>query len=206
MPMMVCARNYTLRSQSTGYVIEFKANVPQFVPPRCISDALAVNILYAKDEDGNDLHDQADAKAGKQRGRYELTSYMRECAILHVMHEIVQRNDANEFTGGGRPKVTVLQSELNMPSISQTEVSRLWDKYRDIVNNGNELPVPPQLRDLLEVQRASTMVDVRLYAEEYSVDIDNLSLPDARNAVMAKIARTSGDASPDINTEQLTED
>jgi len=206
MPNMICARNYTLATTS-GHTVRFTANTPTFVPDVCVPDALKVNIIFAERDASSVLNDKADAEAGKHLAKFTLTGDYRMCAILAVMDEVVKRNDSSEFTGGGRPKVGVLRQELNLPSLSEGEVSKMWDVYRDNVNTGNELPTVPFLTELLAAQRITAMVDAELYAHRFGADIRGMGLADARPAIMAAIINNDGAVVPnDVDLDQLTED
>lgn len=205
MPFMICARNYTLATTS-GHTIGFKANEPRNVPDVCVPDALKVNIIFAKSSDLDGMLDKQDAESARAPARYELTGHYRTCAILAVMDEIVTRNATHEFTGGGRPKVSVVRNELNMQSVSEHEVSKLWDTYRDCKNNGLDLPTAPDLDDLLRVQRCTAMSDALMYAEHYDVDISALSLSDARPVVMAAIINGAVREKGQTNETKLAQD
>lgn len=165
MGMMVCPRNYTLRT-TTGHVISFKAGVPTYVPPSIAHEAMAVNILPV---DGNHLPSSDTAAPGY--GKAAITGAMREALILHMIHQLVQENETASFTGGGRPKASVLGDRLNF-TVPSTELNLAWDRYRDLTSAGESLPEPKNMRLVMDAAALRTTRDITDFASLLGVPED----------------------------------
>lgn len=162
MPLMISPRNYTLRTTS-GHVIRFKADEPTYVPDYIADQALAVNILPV---DGKALADyDTDVGIARNDG---MNPVLREALVLYAIADLLKENDSAHFDGGGRPKAASI-TERSGVQISATERNTFWDKYRDIVNSGQELPKPPNLDLVFEAQQLNTKKDLTAFLHDIGV-------------------------------------
>lgn len=154
---MVSPRDYTLRTR-TGHTIAFKADVPRHVPPEVVTEAMAVNILPV--ESTSNL---GDSPAGYVKTN--VTGTLREALVLHAIVELVRENDSGNFNAGGQPKVGALNAATGL-KLSGTEVSKFWDRYREIKSTNSPLPQHPRMAQVLELQSLSTRKQLIEYAKD----------------------------------------
>lgn len=155
---MIAPRNYTLRTKS-GHVIRFEANQPKLVPDDIVSEALAVNILPAQN---SDVQMPDEGAQGVQR--VVINGQLRTALVLRAIADIVRENDSVNFDGGGRPKVHVIAARSGV-DVTSRERSDMWDKYRELLANGEDLPVHKALDTVLAVQSLNTPSDMKEYAQ-----------------------------------------
>ena len=129
----VLQRNYVLTTRN-GRSIEFKKDVPTYVPPICIKEAVAIG---AVPEDGSDtgiLDEPVFPTA-------PATFSEREEKINKVIDRLIQENDRENFTAAGMPKLTTLSERLGW-RVEKKEVAAIWNdrfaKALDVKLNGGE--------------------------------------------------------------------
>lgn len=155
--MMVAPRNYILRSK-TGHTIKFIANEPKEVPDLAISEALAVNIIAV---DNADLNTEDTSGRGVQQ--VQIGGPLREALLVNTIAELVRENNTENFDGGGRPKVAVLNDRTGL-SLTAKERSDGWDRFRELKNNGEDMPKHKALDTVLALQSLNTPSDFKEYA------------------------------------------
>jgi|ADGO01.1.fsa_nt_gi hypothetical protein len=157
--MMVSPRDYTLRTTS-GHVIAFKANVPQLVPDVVVSDAMAVNILPCEGKAVDN-----DRPADGVVKMPALPSTLRDALVLTVIDQLVRENDTANFNAGGQPKLAVV-NELTGVRLSSGELSKYWDRYREIKYNNESLPTHKHLSLVMELQSLTTRKQLIEFARD----------------------------------------
>lgn len=161
---MVSPRDYTLRTLH-GHVIHFPAETPVSVPDSVVSEALAVNIMPAREG-----HVAArEGAAGTVSQPIVLTATLRDAIIFQTIKDLVAENDTANFNAGGQPKVAVLNG-LTGIRLSGTELTKYWDRYREIVGSNSPLPTHPNAENVMELQRLTTRKQLIEFAEAISVD------------------------------------
>lgn len=179
---MVAPRNYTLRTK-TGHVIKFVGGQPRLVPDLVVSEALAVNILPVAN---SDVQVPDDSARGVQR--VTIAGPLRTVLILHTIADLVRENDTENFDGGGRPKVHVVSARSGL-DVSSRERSEMWDKYREIVANGEDLPTHKSMDTVFAVQALTKPSDMKEYAQLLDVpevQLAGLSLREQKQVLLAK--------------------
>ena len=179
--MMKAPRNYTLRTK-TGHVIRFEGGVPKSVPDNLVSAALAVNILPIN----NDEVPDGDTNAGGVQ-RVTISGILRDALLLRTIHDLVRENETDNFDGGGRPKVNVINDRCGL-GISAKERSEAWDKYRELIANGEDLPTHKAMDTVLTVQALTMPHDIKEYATLLDVPektLTGLSLREQKQVLLA---------------------
>lgn len=179
--LMKAPRNYTLRTK-TGHVIRFEGGKPKQVPDDLVSAALAVNILPVDNADVPD----ADVTAGGVQ-RVVISGQLREAILMHTIHDLVRENEMDNFDGGGRPKVNVINDRCGL-GISAKERSESWDKYRELIANGEDLPKHKAMDTVLTVQAMTMPHDIKEYATLLDVpekSLTGLSLREQKQVLLA---------------------
>lgn len=156
--MMVCPRNYVLRTR-IGHTIEFKANTPTPVPEAAYAEALSKNIVPVEVPDTEKPHFEL--------AHADITGTLRDALIYFAIDEITKRNNPEDFGGGGVPKAKLV-SEMIGVSVSHTEVGKYWQNYRQMIANNEDLPMHPKMELVLELQALSS----RQQMERFAADID----------------------------------
>lgn len=109
MPNMISpARNFTLRTTS-GHVIAFKKGEPTWVPPVCEEKASEAGCTLASGESSS--NDNLSIDEGMKLPEAPQGSE-RKKQIRRVVEALIARNDNNDFTAGGKPKLEVLKEHL----------------------------------------------------------------------------------------------
>ena len=175
---MISPRDYVLRTRS-GHTIAFKANTPRRVPPECVSEAMAVNILpvEVKPELG-------DSPAGYVKTH--VTGTLREALVLNAIVELVRENDSSNFNAGGQPKVHALNAATGL-KLSGSEVSKYWDRYREIQSTNSPMPKHPRMEQVLELQTLTTRKQLVEYASEIGIpenEVTRRTVKEAKEVLM----------------------
>lgn len=157
---MVSPRDYTLRTR-TGHVIHFPANVPVHVPDVVVSEALAVNILPTS------TVDTPEPSHGVVRAE-TITGTLRDALIFNGILQLVKENDSASFNAGGQPKLTALNA-LTGIRITGGELSKYWDRYREIVGTNSPFPTHPKLDLVVELQSLTTRKQLLEFANDHGI-------------------------------------
>lgn len=191
MPLMICQRDYTLRTVS-GHVIRFEAGKPKDVPFEVVDAALAVNIIPAS---GGHAERLEEAHVGPTRIA-AMSVEMREAILLHTIHELVRDGEVASFDAGGKPKTAVVRDRCGL-ELTATERSKLWDKYRDLMASNSDLPAPKNVDLVLEVQATNSHKQLVEYLELFGISPDSVkgwTLKEIKGA--AVVAAMKYDATP----------
>jgi hypothetical protein len=114
--MMILNRNFT-HTSLYGHSIRFEKDVPVAVPNAIVREVVAIGALR---DDGEDAitASKVDAEHVPQ------TIEERTDLILDVIEDMTERNDRDEFTGTGLPKLLVLSSKAGF-KVDKTELNRV---------------------------------------------------------------------------------
>ncbi len=164
MPMMICPRNYLLRTLS-GHMIRFQADVPKFVPDSVVSDALAVNILPVEGK----VRGEDTPSDHRKPVRVEITGALRDAIVLRAISDLAVRNDTKDFDGGGRPKIPAI-TELTGLAINAKEREVYWEKYKQLKSDGEDMPDHKHADIVTEIQYLRTPKELLEYAELLGLD------------------------------------
>lgn len=115
---MMTNRNYNLRS-TKGYIVDFKANEPTIVPSLVIEEAIGIGAAFCE-EDAN-FFPQNNVNTAAE----PLYGFERKEAVLTACNRMIERNDPDEFTSTGLPKMKVIESEVGF-SVDRKEVNETW--------------------------------------------------------------------------------
>lgn len=160
--MMKCPRDFVLRS-TQGHTVRFEANKPTPVPEALYAEALARNIVPVSD------YLDTDAPASG-KSRVALTGPLRDALIFYGIDQLVNRNQSEDFDGGGQPKPDAIKELVGVP-ISAQERTKYWANYRELTGNNIELPTHPNLEMVLELQSLSTRKDLEGFAKEHGIEL-----------------------------------
>lgn len=119
MPMFKLNRTYALRTMY-GHIINFIKDEPTHVPPIAVKDAVAIG-AECIDGEVNVLEDEA---APIQLSHDELKS-----KLFEAFKAVVLKNDPDDFTAQGVPKVNVIEATLGL-KVTKVEVIDAWQAYR----------------------------------------------------------------------------
>ena len=155
--MMICPRDFTLRTR-LGHTISFIAGEPTAVPESAYAEALSKNIVPAKRPD-------SDTPAFGML-QAEVTGTLRDAMIYGAIHEIVHRNQTDEFSGGGVPKAAAVSAAAGV-SVSSSEANRYYTNYREFISSNEALPTHPQVEIVKELQACATRAQLTQFAKEH---------------------------------------
>lgn len=177
---MVSLRDYTLRTK-TGHTIFFPAGKPTQVPDEVVAEAMAVNIVPSEHID----LEQAPLKF-RQVGTQTITGSLRDSLIFGAIEELVRENDPSNFNAGGQPKVSAV-AEATGVKLGGGELSKYWERYREIKATNADLPVHPRTENVLELQGLASRSQLVEYAKDMGFDaklIDKKSIKEAKEILM----------------------
>jgi hypothetical protein len=120
---MTLDRNFTVRS-TLGHMITFKKGVPLTIPAVMVRTCAEVG---AKRVDGADA---VAAEIEEAKPTQPIDPGHRLEDVRAAIEQIVERNDIDEFTAGGTPKVPAVTSEAGY-KIDRTEVIRAWKQRNE---------------------------------------------------------------------------
>ncbi len=178
---MVSPRDYTLRT-TTGHVIHFKADEPTLVPDVVVNDALAVNILPTE---GRVQRGESGAY-GPSSGAAAITGTLKDALILSTIEQLAKENDSHNFNAGGQPKLGVVNTMTGI-RISGGELTKYWDRYREIKSTNSPMPRHPQLDRVQDLQTLTTRKQLLEYASEIDFpasEVNRVSVKDAKEKLL----------------------
>lgn len=121
----VMLRDRTVAS-TKGHSVEFKKNVPTFVPPALYDEVMAAGAVPEDEADLKSLIEAADAPPS---GVVEPTDpTARKAALFEVYKEMQIANNRGEFTAAGVPHPKALKERLGW-LVSAKERDETWAAY-----------------------------------------------------------------------------
>lgn len=179
---MVSPRDYTLRTL-TGHVIFFPQDVPVLVPDIAVQDAMAVNILPTRMVDTAAAEQASDVVSHTS----VIPATLRDAVILRTITELVKENDPATFNAGGQPKLAVLNGRTGI-RLSGGELSKYWDRYREIKGTNSPVPTHPRVESVMELQTLTTRKQLVEFASEIGVnekEVTRRTIKEAKEFLMA---------------------
>jgi hypothetical protein len=127
--MMYMPRDFVLISKF-GHAVNFVANEHVRVPYPVIDEAIAIGAVFANKEDQKILVDEPKEVVTPDLG------FEREQKLYDAMHQIAKENDPDQFTPGGKPKLSVLVELLGY-DIDRKEANDVWVKVMQSIANAS---------------------------------------------------------------------
>jgi len=121
MPEYVLNRDYQLRT-TKGYTVAFKKGEPVFVPPLIEKDAIAIGAERADNGKTDILVPEANSKS-------QMTFEELREAMFAAFDLLVEKNESDDFTAQGVPKVAVVEKMIET-DIDRKELVEAWTEYR----------------------------------------------------------------------------
>lgn len=178
---MVSPRDYTLRTLQ-GHVIFYPANTPTPTPDSVVHEAMAVNILPAANRpDGS-----KGESVGVVSAPVSIPASLRDAVILGTIAEMVKENDTSMFNAGGQPKLAALNARTGV-RLAGTELTKYWDRYREIIGSNSPFPTHPRVESVMELQRLTTRKQLVEFAEEIGIskaEVERRTIKEAKELLM----------------------
>ena len=166
---MVSLRDYTLRSK-TGHVIFFPGGQPVPVPDEVVAEAQSYNVAIA---DGVDVEKNLTYKA-TTTAHSAITGTLRDSLVFGAIEDLVRENDPSNFNAGGQPKVHAVNETTGL-KLGGGEVSKYWERYRELKATNSPLPEHPRTEHVLELNRLTTRSQLLDYAKNMlGMDVSHL--------------------------------
>lgn len=121
MPEYVLNRDYVLRT-TKGYTVAFKKGNPVFVPPIIEKDAVAIGAERADNGKTDILVPEVNSKS-------QMTFEELREAMFAAFDLLVEKNESDDFTAQGVPKVAVVEKMIET-DIDRKELVEAWTEYR----------------------------------------------------------------------------
>ena len=118
---MILNRNHTMTS-TYGHSVRFVKDQPVHVPPALYHEALAIGALFA---DGETLEVEVKNEDGAPTD-----PQARSEAIYKAVVALVERNDVDDFTAAGSPKVDAVTRAAGFKVVSK-EIATAWQTHHD---------------------------------------------------------------------------
>lgn len=167
MILMICPRDYTLRTQS-GHIVRFEAGKPTPVPEALYAEALARNIMPATEQL------DTDSIAPKHAGNVRITGPLRDALVYDAIQTLLQRNNHEDFDAGAQPKAIAIEA-ISGVKLSNQERTKYYDNYRDLIGSNSELPTHPNVALVQELQSLTTRAQLKGFAEDQGYDFSKLT-------------------------------
>lgn len=119
--IMVLNRNY-VHASVYGHSVRFAKGEPTPVPNIIVRECVA---LGAERYDGKPAIEEDSAKEAAP-----LHAEDRMEAVLAAIERVIERNERDDFTGTGLPKVAALSDEAGF-KVDKTELNRVWQERAD---------------------------------------------------------------------------
>lgn len=122
---MVMDRNYTVRS-TLGHIITFKKGEPTLVVASMVRSCAEVGARRVDGEEAIKPVEEEDVAQAQQA----VDPGQRMDDVRAAIDKLVEKNDVDDFTAGGSPKVASV-SEVVGYKIDRTEVARAWKQRNE---------------------------------------------------------------------------
>lgn len=188
--LMVCPRDFTLRSTS-GHTVTFKANVPTAVPDMLYAEALSFNIIPASGK-------AASQDLPAPQASVSVMGPLRDALIYNAIQTIVNRNQTEDFDGGGVPKIPSI-AELSGVKLGAQERNKYWNNYREIIGSNAEMPTHPNVALVQDLQGLTSREQLKAFCTENEISFDSLKGKTNRELKESLLAHV-------INTKQVAVD
>jgi hypothetical protein len=119
MPTFVLNRNYTLQS-TYGHIINFKKGEPTHVPPLLVKECVQI---------GAEQTDGVPDVLGDEKEAVQLTLSERQELLKEAFKDIVSKNDPEDFSAQGAPRVDAVEKSLNM-KFTRAEILEAWQVFK----------------------------------------------------------------------------
>lgn len=131
--LFVSNRDVVVRSAKCGMSIAFKKGEPTNVPRVMHSEVMDKGILPVEDNGApvNPAEHTAGTEPEKKLVLAPEDGEERRDKIIEAIKQIVTRNNAKDFTGGGQPSAGVLTAALGW-RVDQKEVRTIWNENREM--------------------------------------------------------------------------
>lgn len=129
--MMQTNRDFRLSSLH-GYVVNFKANVPERVPPQCYIEAIGIGAVECKE--------QPEAPQVEEKQPHptlivaaELEAEAFDTYVTQACLALIAKGDEQDFKADGYPRIDAVVRELAPQCTRPTagDVMRIYDSLRD---------------------------------------------------------------------------
>jgi hypothetical protein len=177
---MISLRTFRLAT-TKGHVVQFKAKEPRMVPDEIAADAMAQGCMPTNEADAPFIDDMS-------RASVEFQGDIRRSVLLLAVETIAKLNEPRNFTGAGTPKAKVLSERLGF-DVTPTEVTAVWQEYMGAKNQGIELPMHPQAKNVIAVIDAEDRETLHALAAQFNIPkdrLEGLSSRDARRLLLTK--------------------
>lgn len=119
MPEFKLNRNYVFSSKF-GHVINFIKGEPTYVPPILVKDVVAI---------GAECLDGEVDVLGEESLPVQLSYDEVRAKLFEVFKTMVVKNDPEDFTAQGVPKVGVIETRLGL-KFTKSELISAWQAFR----------------------------------------------------------------------------
>jgi hypothetical protein len=172
MPQMLSLRTFRLTTTS-GACIQFEANEPKFVPPHAVQAAMNAGCVPVDAKDAPFYEDVG-------RSKVEFAGDLRKSVLHLAVKAVAEENDTKKFTGGGTPKVDVIEEMVGF-NVTAKEVVDAYQIYRQSVAEGVDFPLHPAADNIIRVVSTSSKKDLEeLALELFGMEKDQTKGLDAK--------------------------
>lgn len=121
MPEYVLNRDFVLRT-TMAHTIAFKKGEPTWVPPIIEKEAIAIGAERAD-------NGKTDILVPEVNGKSQMTFEELREALFAAFDLLVEKNDSDDFTAQGVPKVAVVEKMIET-DIDRKDLVEAWTEYR----------------------------------------------------------------------------
>ena len=121
MPEYVLNRDFVLRT-TMAHTIAFKKGEPTWVPPIIEKEAIAIGAERAD-------NGKTDILVPEANGKSQMTFEELREALFAAFDLLVEKNDSDDFTAQGVPKVAVVEKMIET-DIDRKDLVEAWTEYR----------------------------------------------------------------------------
>ena len=121
MPEYVLNRDFVLRT-TMAHTIAFKKGEPTWVPPIIEKEAIAIGAERADNGKTDILVPEANSKS-------QMTFEELREALFAAFDLLVEKNESDDFTAQGVPKVAVVEKMIET-DIDRKDLVEAWTEYR----------------------------------------------------------------------------
>ena len=188
---MISLRTVTIRS-TTGHTVHIEARVPTEVPGPIVAEAMALGVVPY---DANEIPESMLADKTKH-GVVDFHGNIRSSLLFLTIRAMVEKNDANDFSGSGMPKHETLAKMLGYP-VTKKEATDAYREFQDLKSNDalDSFKIHEHAVPALEIMEAGTkarLIEIAKDTDYPDADgLKGLTMPKIRSALLVHLSGTS---------------
>lgn len=185
MPDFISLRSFTVTS-TLGHSATFEAGVPKSIPMALVPAAMEAGCVPV---DAADVPFHEDMT----RVKVEFTGGLRASMIYLALQDIIEKNQAKEFDGGGTPNVPAVEKRIGY-DVTRKEVVDVYQQLLQCKTDNKEFALAPNADNVMLVIKAEDRAELTELAKEFGIAEENckgLQIRELRKLLLVRLNGTA---------------